>query len=516
MKGKLLTVLAVVVILSLGLAACGPTPTPVPTDTPTPVPPTDTPVPPTDTPVPPTDTPVPLADTARLEEELAQLLAPDEAAFILHEVSRITPPERIKELDRYPERQSEQGGGFFGILPRQLEMDAVPIPDSDTGVLRAAIALARQRSSNLAAIAELDPGYPFSFRGSAIPDWPYQSIPGMSLHLDLSAIHGFLEAYGDSDISLDEASALVRQSTTQEMLRHRDSLSYMPSPKVTESSLTSMIARAGSSDPLDKIWNWLHPMNNFGYADLAINAEEYSSFVEEVALNGQRLTHKVVSNVGEFAPDGVVLNETYGFTVGFFIRGWATDKMPGLNIEQYKDDWEFLQGILTHETYHRLQLSLCPMSDGRQARTFEDLGYADLGDRRFDKLYALLAYTVLEGSANRAMGDNISQEIPENVTAGIQLIDEFVARVVLEEDLSAADDMIAGGLVSNGPLYSLGWYWAGLIAEEDGTQAVGELLQEGPVAFALRASELATRAGESTVSTDTRDAIQELDELLAR
>jgi hypothetical protein len=109
------------------LAACGPKPTPVP--------PTDTPVPPTDTPVPPTDTPEPLADTARLEEELAQLLAPDEAAFILHEVSRITPPERIKELEGYPERQSEQGGGFFGILPRQLEMDAVPIPDSDTGVL---------------------------------------------------------------------------------------------------------------------------------------------------------------------------------------------------------------------------------------------------------------------------------------------------------------------------------------------------------------------------------------------
>jgi tetratricopeptide (TPR) repeat protein len=65
MKGKLGTVLAVVIILSLGLAACGPTPTPVPTDTPTPVPPTDTPVPPTDTPTPvlPTDTPTPVPPT---------------------------------------------------------------------------------------------------------------------------------------------------------------------------------------------------------------------------------------------------------------------------------------------------------------------------------------------------------------------------------------------------------------------------------------------------------------------
>jgi hypothetical protein len=63
MKGKLWTVLAVMVIFSLGLAACGPTPTPEPTDTPTPVPPTDTPVPPTDTPMPPTDTPTPVPPT---------------------------------------------------------------------------------------------------------------------------------------------------------------------------------------------------------------------------------------------------------------------------------------------------------------------------------------------------------------------------------------------------------------------------------------------------------------------
>jgi hypothetical protein len=62
MKGRLWTVLVIVVILSLGLAACGPTATPVP-PTDTPVPPTDTPVPPTDTPVPPTDTPTPVPPT---------------------------------------------------------------------------------------------------------------------------------------------------------------------------------------------------------------------------------------------------------------------------------------------------------------------------------------------------------------------------------------------------------------------------------------------------------------------
>ena len=46
MKGKLWTILAVMVILSLGLAACGPTPAPPPTATPVPPPPEETPTPP--------------------------------------------------------------------------------------------------------------------------------------------------------------------------------------------------------------------------------------------------------------------------------------------------------------------------------------------------------------------------------------------------------------------------------------------------------------------------------------
>jgi len=71
MKGKLETVLAVVVILSLGLAACGPSPTPVPpTNTPTPVPPTDTP-----TSVPPTETPTPFAPPPGMER--VQLFEPE-------------------------------------------------------------------------------------------------------------------------------------------------------------------------------------------------------------------------------------------------------------------------------------------------------------------------------------------------------------------------------------------------------------------------------------------------------
>jgi hypothetical protein len=58
-----------------------------------------------------------------------------------------------------------------------------------------------------------------------------------------------------------------------------------------------------------------------------------------------------------------------------------------------------------------------------------------------------------EGAANRARGD----------------------------DVSAADERIAAGLRSNGPLYSLGWFWAGLIADVDGTHAVGECISsKGP------------------------------------
>ncbi len=454
---------------------------------------------------------------ANLEDELAQLVEQYDVDFLLQAISKISPPERFLEIAQYHKRQSEEGGGFFGLLPEQMadEKD-LPIPDSDTGILAAAIELARQRSVNLQAISTVNPEYTFSFTGDAIPDWSGDHPPSMSLHLDISVIRDFLEANVEGEVAFEELKNLVNLPANQEMLQHRQALSYMPPPQITKASLTNMILRAASNDPLNRLWNWLNPMNNFGYADLAIKSDDYTFLVDQIEENGQRLARKVLSNVILYTPPETELEETFAFTVGFFIRGWATNAMAGINIEQVKDNWDFILGTVTEEVYHRYQLKYCPTADGQQAQDFEDLASADFGDRRYDKLYELLTYTVLEGAANRARGEYISKQLPDGVSAGIQLVTDFSKKVVQENDLNVAEEMIANGLASNGPLYSLGWHLAGLIEAANGTHAVGAYQQRGPVAFTIHACEIAAEDGEPLFPPEVTDEFHRLETLLAK
>ena len=85
---------------------------------------------------------------ADLEDELAQLVEQHDVDFLLQAISKISPPERFLEIAQHHKRQSEEGGGFFGLLPEQMAAEKdLPIPDSDAGILATAIELARQHKT---------------------------------------------------------------------------------------------------------------------------------------------------------------------------------------------------------------------------------------------------------------------------------------------------------------------------------------------------------------------------------
>ena len=95
-------------------------------------------------------------------------------------------------------------------------------------------------------------------------------------------------------------------------------------------------------------------------------------------------------------------------------------------------------------------------------------------------------------------------------------MDRFVDKVIGQGDLESADALLNEGLKGNGPLYGLGWHLAGLVAERDGSQAMGELQQMGPVFFFQRGASLSTEKGKLLLSPAVTAAVDSLEIFLNR
>jgi hypothetical protein len=444
---------------------------------------------------------------------LDNLVDSENKKFLLETLARIDPPERIQELLGYAQWQHQRGGGFHGLLPDSIDgTEALPCPEDEASIHDAAVLLAQRRLENHKALAAALPTFPFHFRGDPIPVGDVQVPPGWSLVVDHSAISGFLEARSDGVITVDESRMLAGLPTNREMLRHRNNLGYVPEPLPSEEDLADLLVRAGSSDPLDRLWAWLHPWNFFAYADTAVVSDGYSSFVEELQRNGNRLAATVLSRTAAHAPEDLEFKGVFALTIGCLIRGWVTTEMPGLNVDQVKDDWSFLTRVMVHETYHKIQPLISPTISGARAVDFEDLTSADLGEPRLDELHKILAYTVLEGTANFAAGPDGNVDSLENARAGSQLLAEFVDRVMVKGDIEAAEELVIKGLQNNGPLYALGYQLSARIAAEEGPRAVGEWLTRGPAAFVLHAGEIASTTEEPLLDEKVIDAVEELQE----
>jgi hypothetical protein len=420
--------------------------------------------------------------------ELEALVGADEAAWLMATLEEIEPPERISELASWAAWQRSRGGGLYGLMPAPLEDVAIPVPADQKGRLAAALVLAKARVEARRALADLMP-YPFEPTGQAVPQAPGPPPEGLRLAIDLSAVEGFLVALDDGVVSREEAEALAGLESNQEMLRHRRELGYLPEPLPTRASLSEMIERAGSPDPLARIWVWVNPLNLLGYADIAADRQGWEAMVERLRSGRDDLETTALSRIAPYLPQGVELDERFALTIGCLIRGWTTSRMAGLNFEQVKDDWDHLVRTMTEEVFHRAQLTLVPSCGDDESGRLDDLEL-ELGSPALDTLYQAALYTVLEGSANLVAGPAEGVDDPEKAREGRDLLERLVTGLATPGGVEAADTLIGQGLRGNGPLYALGYRLATTVADADGARAVGALLQRGPVALLARAAEL--------------------------
>ena len=279
------------------------------------------------------------------QADLRDLVDKEDAAFLLNEIQRIQPFYAIRQLARFQEMQDHVGGGFCGCLPDQLmNADEIPLPVDKAGAVETAVYLARQRQANLDALAEL--GFPLAFPSSPFGGIPStQRSPSMTVSIDTSVPTAFLDALSDGEVTMAEARVIAQMPANREMLRFICDRCEGAEPRVSEQTLAYLIWKAGSREPLDRLWRWVNPMNDFGYAGLADDPALYRELIEDLEYHQ--------SGVGGCGPgQGRPLpalrhrdeSFDFAFTPGCLTGDWRTPAMSGSDVLRIKAGWEEVAG----------------------------------------------------------------------------------------------------------------------------------------------------------------------------
>lgn len=439
--------------------------------------------------------------------KLKDLISIDDASFLFRQLLDMDSPEEIRRLFDYQRLQKDWGGSFYGIIPEQVtEKDSIPVPTDFETLVESALFLAEIRSNNYDAITNT--GYLLKFKNEPFKMPNVQIRPAnMSLDLDISGIQELLKLFAKDSIIIDEAMEVASHPAFTEMIKHRQSLGYIPKPWVTEESLARFIQRAVSREPLDMIWKWLNPWNFFNFADIFLNLKAYKRLLDAIDVHKEDIVDRVLGRISLFAPKDVEFRDRFSFAVGWGIRGWATESTAGVNIEHFKDDFDLLIRTFTHETFHRLQLRVCSLDTSRKdksPREFEDLVYFSFPDEKDRKFYEVITYIFLEGSATFIGGVNSTIQTEKQAVEGLKLLHRVYQTIYNENNLEKADELLNLGLKSNGPFYALGYYMTSRIVDKYGSVGLSHSLLEGSVEFFRRYFKIFRDTSPNNISESLR------------
>lgn len=429
-----------------------------------------------------------LEDLARLK----QLLSPEDAHFLLRQLRRLDEPALIRKLNGYQRMQEAWGGSFYGMLPDQLCDEEIPIPNNFPTLLRTAVLLAEVRERNLAALRRINPDYPLEFRRQPFPSLQSMRPPATwRLELDLSAMREVLRLLRKKKVAWEEAAAVAALPAFAEMMRHRRELGYLPEPLITQEGMAHLLQHAASRAPLDMIWKWLNSQNFFDLADIAFHWQEYEVLVTTLAERADDIARHILGAIAVYAHDEMRemrFHDRVSFAVGWGIAGWATTATGGINIEHFKDDYPRLLTTLTHETFHRLQLRVCPVDPAlaEAAPSFESLTRFPFRDERDGKFYEILSTIFLEGTATFIAPAHPPADREESVRRGAKMLAECFRAIYHRGELERANELLNEGLKSNGPFYWLGAHMAEEITARHGNSELGRVLRKGSPEFFRR------------------------------
>ena len=423
-------------------------------------------------------------DTRNIKE-LKGILDISEARFLFNTISKFENPEEIKVIEGYQNKQHKLGAWVSGIYPDQFIDQELTIPDSFSNKTRLVLELARQKEKNLEAIrATGEYNLHFEDNELSLSD-NFKDIPaGWHLEIDLTVLAETLKFLQADRLSESWAEEIANLEGNQEMLKHRKNLGYLPEPITDREDLIELLTWAASNKPADIIWKWLSPINIFELADIYNKLVEFEFLLDSIENKRELICNRILAEINQYIDFDLSFAEIFSLTIGFAIRGWATDNRFGVNIENIKDNYNLLLATIGHELFHRLQTKIC--APDSQSENFSEIVNGDFKDGEDNKFYTVLSYIMLEGTGE-FITDQFLELKQDNLKAkaveGFDLLENIYEVIYIEGDLGQVDDLLAKGLKSNGIFYSLGKFLTErLISFRDKTY-LGIILKKGALDF---------------------------------
>ena len=321
----------------------------------------------------------------------------DEEEFLFNQISELKDPKDIKIIEKYQNKQHKLGAWVEGIFPDQFVDNEITVPDSLSNKNKCVSELIEQKKKNLDAIKAMGE-YNLYFKNKELEltgnhkDYP----ENWNLEIDLNVLSQTIEFLQSKNVSKKRAKEIANLKGNQEMLKHRKNLGYLPEPITDTEDLAELLMWAASNKPEDIIWKWLSPLNIFELSDVNNNLDKFEELDNIIDKHREEITSNILSKISGYIKNDLKFTETFSLTIGFAIRGWATDNRFGVNIENIKDDYNRLIATIAHELFHRLQTRICA-ADG-QSHTFSEIVSGNLADEKDNKFYEVLSYIMLEGT----------------------------------------------------------------------------------------------------------------------
>jgi len=421
----------------------------------------------------------------------------NEARELFLNLTHLNKPEDVLLLYEIQSIQDSLGGSFYGMAPAfTREKDTIPIPSDFDQLIATGLYLTQFRILTYQAIEQT--GYPLNFSQQTLKI-PSLSHTNSNIHLafDMSCVKQTLDAFDNTSLTPNDAIEISQLKGFKEMLDHRRSLGYIPEPLPTEESLAQFILYASSKAPIQQLWKWLSPWNYFNLSDLYINKESYRDIMSTFMRFENELANLISNRMHPFVPQDFTYRDTVSFAVNWGIRSWATANTLGTNIVQFKDDYNLLLSTISHETFHRIQLELCPADERlvKEEKTFEDILSYPFEDKKDEKFYQALSYIFLEGTASYIGGINRSDNTYEIAQSGACLLNDVYQEIYVNNNLEAVDALLSQGLKSNGPFYILGYQLTDQVVLHSEKEATRTLLSNGTLDFFKTYIEIETESG---------------------
>lgn len=407
-------------------------------------------------------------------------LSSDESTTVFGLLGALSRPEAIQLL---PLLLYQDGGEWLGLRvgARYIDSLASRPPAGVAGLVRSAYLVSRLRFESESLLMH-GGFYAMAFTGEHhLPTNHGRSRDAGALRvtvaLDFAPAETLMVIIGTPDITPGEAQRRTSTPVFDAMIAHC-SQGFYPMP-LSREQLGLSLAHAASTQPLDLLYMYAQPQAFLDYGDVRRHRPQYRALLDTLEARSPAVADGVIAAIAPYVPAGTRVDRRVSFVFGDGADGWATDDVAAIDLEFFKDDFDRLLTLLTHETFHAVQ----------HAAAIADSAIA-IGIPADSLFRAGLDVVYLEGTATFVAPPQHKtlSEFAAEVVEGARLLTELYRN---PEPQSARAALIRGE-AGAGPFYWLGAAMSRVIVDVLGAPALAATLRSGSGAF-LRAYVKATR-----------------------